>query len=120
MSEDNCCCFCTICLYGGLALLVIVIAYVAPIVRFILQIRKKVSYKEPDLSRKFNKAELPEGEIDFIIIGTGLGSLVTGALLAKQGKKVVLLEQHTVAGGSCHSFKEKGYCFESGFHYIGN
>lgn len=49
-----------------------------------------------------------------------MGGLVTAALLAKQGKKVIILEQHTVLGGSCHSFKEKGYQFESGFHYTGN
>jgi len=31
---------------------------------------------------------------DIIIIGAGLGGLTAGAKLAKEGKKVLLIEQH--------------------------
>ena len=34
------------------------------------------------------------------------------------GKKVLVLEQHYIAGGGCHTFKEKGYEFDTGLHYI--
>ena len=41
------------------------------------------------------------------------------AVLAKTGKKVLVLEQHDQAGGCCHTFVEKGYEFDVGIHYIG-
>ncbi|MDT0552415.1 phytoene desaturase family protein [Urechidicola vernalis] len=56
---------------------------------------------------------------DAIIIGTGMGSLTTGALLAKEGKRVLLLEKHYTAGGFTHVFKRKGYEWDVGIHYIG-
>lgn len=56
---------------------------------------------------------------DAIIIGSGMGSLTTGALLAKQGKKVLLLEKHYTPGGFTHVFKRKGYEWDVGIHYIG-
>jgi all-trans-retinol 13,14-reductase len=36
---------------------------------------------------------------DVIIIGTGMGGLATGALLAKKGLKVLLLEKEAQPGG---------------------
>jgi len=39
--------------------------------------------------------------------------------LAKTGQKVVVLEQHYVAGGCTHEFEEKGFTFDSGVHYVG-
>ena len=36
---------------------------------------------------------------DVIIIGSGLGGLSCGATLAKNGKKVLVLEQHELIGG---------------------
>lgn len=60
-----------------------------------------------------------EEKYDAIIIGTGIGSLSTGALLAKEGKKVLLLERHYTAGGFTHIFKRKGYEWDVGIHYIG-
>ena len=56
---------------------------------------------------------------DVIIIGSGMGSLSTAALLSKQGKKVLVLERHYVAGGFTHVFKRKGYEWDVGIHYIG-
>ena len=43
-------------------------------------------------------------QFDVIVIGSGIGGLVTAALLAKAGKKVLVLEQHYVAGGFTHTF----------------
>jgi all-trans-retinol 13,14-reductase len=56
---------------------------------------------------------------DAIIIGSGAGGLASAICLAKEGKKVLVLEQHDVPGGWCHSFYLNGYRFTPGVHYIG-
>lgn len=53
---------------------------------------------------------------DIIIIGAGLGGLTAGARLAKEGKKVLLIEQHDRPGGCATTFKRKDYVFEVGLH----
>jgi all-trans-retinol 13,14-reductase len=40
--------------------------------------------------------------------------------MAQAGNKVLVLEQHYVAGGACHTFKRKGYEFATGIHYVGD
>lgn len=57
---------------------------------------------------------------DAVIIGSGLGSMTCGAILAKAGKKVLLLEKHYVAGGYTHVFKRKEYEWDVGIHYVGD
>ena len=59
-------------------------------------------------------------EIDVIVVGSGMGGLTTAGLLSKFGKKVLVLEQHYIAGGTTHSFEDKGVEHETGLHYIGN
>ena len=44
--------------------------------------------KQPHLSNKY----------DVIVIGSGIGSLTAATLLAKSGKKVLILERHYTAG----------------------
>ena len=61
---------------------------------------------------------VPE-DVDYYIIGSGMGSLYCAALLAKSGKKCVVLEQHYVAGGCTHSFHDGGFEFDTGLHYVG-
>ena len=56
---------------------------------------------------------------DAILIGSGIGCLATGVCLAKEGKKVLILERHYTAGGYTHVFKRKGYEWDVGIHYIG-
>jgi len=53
-----------------------------------------------------------------LIIGAGIGGLVCGAILSKEGYAVRVLEKHTVAGGGLHTFKRKGVEFETGMHLI--
>ncbi len=54
---------------------------------------------------------------NIIIIGGGLGGLTSGALLAKNGYKVALLEQHNIVGGCATTFKRKGgFTCEVGLH----
>ena len=57
---------------------------------------------------------------DAIIIGSGMGGLATAAILAKEGKKVLILEKHYTAGGFTHIFKRKGYEWDVGIQYIGD
>ncbi len=52
--------------------------------------------------------------MDVIIIGSGIGGLCCGALLARYGFKVTVCESHSIAGGAAHSFTRKGYKFDSG------
>ena len=59
-------------------------------------------------------------DYDIIIIGSGISSLVCGSILSKTGKKVLILEQHYIAGGCTHAFSAKNYNFDTGLHYVGN
>lgn len=55
-----------------------------------------------------------------IIIGSGLGGLSTGVILAKNGYKVTVLEQGVQPGGCLQCFMRKGVKFETGMHFIGS
>lgn len=53
---------------------------------------------------------------DIIIIGGGLGGLTAGAKLAREGRKVLLVEQHNRPGGCATTFRRKGFTCEVGLH----
>lgn len=55
-----------------------------------------------------------------VIIGSGLGGLVCGAILSRNGYRVTILEQHHTAGGCLQSFVRKGVKFDTGMHYVGS
>ena len=77
-------------------------------------------YKRVDPTRDRYKTSKIPNNIDVIVIGSGIGGLSCAAYLSKVGKKVLVLEQHYIAGGCCHVFDEKGVEHETGIHYIGN
>lgn len=56
---------------------------------------------------------------DTIVIGSGIGGLACAAALAKYGQRVLVLEQHYVAGGLTHTFTRKGFTWDVGIHYLG-
>ena len=55
-----------------------------------------------------------------IIIGSGLGGLSTGVILAKNGYEVTILEQASQVGGCLQCFSRDGVKFETGMHFIGS
>lgn len=57
-------------------------------------------------------------EYDDIIIGTGMAGLTVAALLAQQGRKVLMLEAHDQPGGYAHTFAMGDYRFCAQVHYI--
>jgi len=55
-----------------------------------------------------------------VIIGSGLGGLSCGVVLAKNGYHVTVLEQGTQIGGCLQCFTRRGEHFETGMHFIGS
>ena len=46
--------------------------------------------------------------------------MAAAVALSQAGQKVLVLEQHYLPGGWCHSFDLEGYTFSPGVHYIGD
>ena len=65
------------------------------------------------------RPEYANEKYDVIIIGSGMSGLTAGVLLARNGKKVLILENHFKAGGWTHTFKRNNYEWDVGIHYIG-
>ena len=57
---------------------------------------------------------------DVLIAGSGLGGLVCGYILSKNGYKVVIVEKNPQIGGCLQTFTRKGVKFDTGMHYIGS
>lgn len=55
-----------------------------------------------------------------VIIGSGLGGLSNGVILARSGYDVTIIEQAPQPGGCLQCFKRKGIKFETGMHFIGS
>ncbi|MBL0725912.1 MAG: NAD(P)/FAD-dependent oxidoreductase [Alphaproteobacteria bacterium] len=61
---------------------------------------------------------------DTVIIGSGLGAMVTAGMLAKKGRSVLIMEQHYIPGGCATSFGRKSektgksYKFDVALHEL--
>ncbi|WP_310992921.1 phytoene desaturase family protein [Aequorivita marina] len=56
---------------------------------------------------------------DVVIVGSGLGGLVSAIILAKEGYSVCLLEKNQQYGGNLQTFSRDKTIFDTGVHYIG-
>lgn len=67
----------------------------------------------------YKQANLAEAW-DAIVVGSGIGGLTAAFLLARHGRKrVLLLERHYEVGGFTHTFRRPGFHWDVGLHYIG-
>jgi prolycopene isomerase len=57
-------------------------------------------------------------QYDVIVIGSGIGGLVTATQLAAKGVKVLVLERYLIPGGSAGYFEREGYRFDVGASMI--
>lgn len=56
---------------------------------------------------------------DVVIIGSGLGGLLCGSILAKKGMHVCIIEKNKQLGGNLQTFSRNKQIFDTGVHYIG-
>jgi phytoene dehydrogenase-like protein len=54
---------------------------------------------------------------DAVVIGSGVGGLITANLLIRQSLRVLLIEQHMMVGGYCSTFTRGGYTFDAASHF---
>ncbi|MEM6991574.1 MAG: NAD(P)-binding protein, partial [Myxococcota bacterium] len=73
----------------------------------------------PTPQKKSWSRHIPDGAWDYIVIGSGMGGMTAAAILAKLGKRVLVLEQHYVPGGFTHTFKRKKWVWDVGVHAVG-
>jgi all-trans-retinol 13,14-reductase len=58
-------------------------------------------------------------KFDVLIIGTGMGGLVCGNILSKQGYSVCMVEKNKQIGGCLQIYVRNKVIFDSGVHYLG-
>jgi all-trans-retinol 13,14-reductase len=58
-------------------------------------------------------------KFDVLIIGTGMGGLVCGNILSKEGYRVCMVEKNKQLGGCLQIYVRDRVIFDSGVHYIG-
>lgn len=56
---------------------------------------------------------------DIVIVGSGLGGLVSALIMAKEGYSVCVLEKNNQFGGNLQTFVRDKTIFDTGVHYIG-
>jgi len=59
-------------------------------------------------------------DYDIVIIGSGLGGLICGNILSREGLSVCILEKNTQIGGCLQTFTRNNVIFDTGVHYIGS
>ena len=53
---------------------------------------------------------------DVVVIGAGLGGLTAGAILARAGRKVLVIERSNSVGGAASSYKSGDLFVEGSLH----
>ena len=72
----------------------------------------------PDAAPDAADQALGKGPWDVVVIGSGIGGLVTASQLAVKGAQVLVLERYLIPGGSGGSFRREGYTFDVGASMI--
>ena len=57
---------------------------------------------------------MPRAEWDVIVIGAGLGGLLSASILARSGRRVLLLERENQVGGRLRSEEVDGFVIDAG------
>jgi all-trans-retinol 13,14-reductase len=58
-------------------------------------------------------------QYDVVVVGSGLGGLVSAIILAKEGYSICVLEKNNQFGGNLQTFVRDKTIFDTGIHYIG-
>jgi hypothetical protein len=77
---------------------------------------------EEDLEAQYTKSASsyssignePPKDVDYVIIGSGIGGLSCAAMLSYYGYSVAVLESHYLPGGVAHTFEKDGFKFDAG------
>ena len=73
-----------------------------------------------DFCRCVGEGRCAVNKFDVIVIGSGLGGLATGVILAKEGLHVAVVERDRHVGGCLRSFQRGNAVFDTGMHYVGS
>ena len=57
---------------------------------------------------------------DAVIIGSGVSGMTVAIILAKEGRRVLVLEQHSQPGGLMQHFRRQALVFPTGVHRLGS
>ena len=87
---------------------------------------RAVNGKQDLIRNRFTTLKVP-GDVDVIVIGSGIGGMSAASILSQHGKKVLVLERHDKLGGCTHTFSwtrsnmdGSGFStceFDTGCHY---
>lgn len=58
-------------------------------------------------------------KVDIIVIGSGLGGLEVALTMAKEGRRVIVLERQHQPGGCMQSYRRGKLRLDTGLHYVG-
>ncbi|CAM4119880.1 phytoene desaturase family protein [Zobellia nedashkovskayae] len=56
---------------------------------------------------------------DVVVVGSGMGGLVSAIIMAREGKSVCVLEKNNQYGGNLQTFVRERTIFDTGVHYLG-